>query len=129
METEPKSDGLKANGLQRDGRGGPRAGAGRKYGSLASKNLTFIELCRLHTPKAVERLVQLMMQDEDRRLAFDAACILIAHAHGKPRESVVHEQQDILTVQYQSVEDARRAVEAEGFPLTRLEAPRLIKHD
>src|SRR6516225_4292516 len=116
METKPKSDGLKANGPQRDGRGGRRAGAGRKYGSLAAKNMTFIELCRLHTPAAVARLVELMNQDEDRRVAFDAACILIAHGHGKPREHAVHEQQDIMTVQYRSIEEIEAEMRAKGIP-------------
>ena len=81
MDTEAKTNG---QGRERDGRGGRRVGAGRKYGSTALKGVNFTNLCRLHTPAAVERLVQLINQDEDRRVAFDAACILIAHGHGKP---------------------------------------------
>jgi len=81
MDTEAKTNG---QGRERDGRGGRRVGAGRKYGSTALKGVNFTDLCRLHSPAAVERLVELMRQDEDRRVAFDAACILIAHGHGKP---------------------------------------------
>jgi hypothetical protein len=70
-----------------------------------------------------------MNQDEDRRVAFNAACILIAHGHGKPREHVVHEQQDIMTVQYRSVEEIEQSLMAKGIPIDRLEAPKLIEQD
>ena len=39
----------------------------------------------------------------------------------------MHEQQDIMTVQYQSVEEIRQALIAEGIPIDRLEAPKLIE--
>jgi hypothetical protein len=56
-----------------------------------------------------------------------SACILIAHGYGKPREHVVHEQQDTLKLQYQSLEEIPQALMAEGIPIDRLEAPKLIE--
>jgi hypothetical protein len=103
--------------------------AGRPPGGTSYSNRQFIERCRIHSPRAVERLVQLMNQDDDRRLAYDAACAIIAHAHGKARERVTIEQQEAtLTVQYPSFDELRQALIAEGLPIDRLDKPKLIEH-
>jgi hypothetical protein len=69
-----------------------------------------------------------LIADENRRVAFDAACILIAHGHGKPREHVMVEQQEIMAVQYRSVEEIEQSLMAKGIPIDRLNAPKLIEH-
>jgi hypothetical protein len=115
-------------GLRTNGWGGKREGSGRRPGSPNLTNLKFVDLCRVNSPRAIERLVELMNQNEDRRLAFDAACAIIAHAHGKPRESSKIEQyESSVTVGYASLEELRQAVIAEGVPLDRLEEPKLIE--
>ncbi len=40
----------------------------------------------------------------------------------------MHEQQDIMTVQYQSLEEARAMCIAAGIPLDRLEQAKIIEH-
>jgi hypothetical protein len=99
------------------------ANNGRPRGRANYHQMRFRDLVRHRTPAAVARMVQLSMQNDDLRVAFDATRELIYWGHGKPREHSVVEQNDIADVIYPTLEELRAQLIAEGLPLDRLEQP------
>ena len=112
--------------------GGKREGAGRPPGpngrGAAFKHLR--ELARSYTEEAVLTIVSIMRNSkEDGRLRLACANAILDRGYGKPREGEVVEQEDLATMEYQTVEEAEAALIAEGIPIDRLRAPKLIDHD
>ena len=112
--------------------GGKREGAGRPPGpngrGAAFKHLR--ELARSYTEEAVLTIVSIMHNSkEDGWLLLACAKTILDRGHGKPREGQVVEQEDMLTRTYPTLEDMEAAMIAEGIPIDRLRAPKLIDHD
>jgi len=60
--------------------------SGNPAGRPKSDNIAK-ELAMQHGPEAVARLVQLMRDDDDRRVSLQATAILLDRAYGKPLQS------------------------------------------
>ena len=113
-------------------RGGKREGAGRPPGpngrGAAFKHLR--ELARSHTEDAIQTIVNIMHnKSNDAWVRLACANAILDRGYGKPREGQVVEQEDMLTRTYPTLEDMEAAMIAEGIPIDRLRAPRLIAHD
>jgi hypothetical protein len=112
-------------------RGGKREGAGRPPGpngrGAAFKHLR--ELARSHTEEAVLTIVNIMHKSKDEWLRLACANAILDRGFGKPREGQVVEQEDILTMEYPTLDDLEAELIAEGIPIDRLRAPKLIEHD
>ena len=118
-------EGQNPHGGKREGAGRPRGPNGR---GAAFKHLR--ELARSHTEDAIQTIVNIMNnKSNDAWVLLACANAILDRGYGKPREGEVVEQEDLATMEYQTVEEAEAALIAEGIPIDRLRAPKLIDHD
>jgi hypothetical protein len=117
-----------------NGHGGAREGAGRPAGVPNATTLKFRQLCRKYDEEAVARLAELMRQDENKRVALAAAVKLLEYGYGKPKDSnmieqeeIMIEQKEMMRVPYPSFEEIKARAIARGLPVDHLEA--LMKHE
>jgi hypothetical protein len=115
---------------EKDGRannGGRRENSGRSPGTPNFSTLKFRELARRRSPAALNRMWQLACQNDDLKVAFNATRELMYWAHGKPREHVTVENQDTLSMRYQTLDEIKQELIANGLPIDHLEKPKLIE--
>jgi hypothetical protein len=112
-------------------RGGKREGAGRPPGpngrGAAFKHLR--ELARSHTEEAVLTVVDLMRTSKDEWLRLACANTILDRGFGKTREGQVVEQQDIVTRRYETLDEIKAELIANGLPIDHLSPPKLIEID
>jgi hypothetical protein len=87
------------------------------------------ELAQSYTEEAIEALVDIMRTAEEPRDRLLAINILLDRGYGKPKEHVQIEQQDTLTKRYQTLEEIKAELIANGLPIDHLEAPKLIEDE
>jgi hypothetical protein len=118
----------KSNGR---GWGGPRPNSGRPPGPARhpSSLKKMRELAQSYTEEAIEALVDIMRTAEEPRDRLLAINILLDRGYGKPKEHVQIEQQDTLTKRYQTLEEIKAELIANGLPIDHLEAPKLIEDE
>jgi hypothetical protein len=56
-----------------------------------------------------------------------AAGMILDRGYGRAREYIQVDAHENITVEYQSIEAARAALIADGYPLDKLETPKLIE--
>jgi hypothetical protein len=117
-----------------DGRrnnGGRREGAGRPPGpATPSVYKKLRDLACTHTEEAFEMILKLMRETEDEWLAFACANAVLDRGHGKPRDHIAVELQEVITKQYPTLEEIKADLIAHGLPIDHLlKVPKLIKHD
>jgi hypothetical protein len=114
-----------------DGRrfnGGKRQGAGRPPGPTGGpKWRTLRDLAGTYTEEAIETLRSMMRNSKDDWLRLACANALLDRGHGKPREAAIFEQQETLTARYQSLDEIKAELIANGLPIDHLEHPKLIE--
>jgi hypothetical protein len=116
-----KPDGRRFNGGKRQGAGRPRGPAGGpKWRNLR-------DLAATYTEDAVETIRTLMHTAEDEWLRFECAKALLDRGHGKPREAAIFEQQETHDATYQSLDEIKAELRANGLPIDHLEHPKLIE--
>jgi hypothetical protein len=88
------------------------------------------DLARTYTEKAFETIVTLMRETKDERLRLACANAILDRGHGKPRDHIAVEQQDVITMQNPTLEDIKADLIAHGLPIDHLlNVPKLIEHD
>jgi hypothetical protein len=116
-----------------DGRrnnGGRREGAGRPPGPATPTKWKMLrDLAVTYTEEAFETILYLMRTSEDEWLRLACANVVLDRGHGKPRDHVTVEQQADIATPYPTLEELEAALIAEGIPIDRLKAPKLIEHD
>ncbi len=121
------------NGQKVDGRGGKREGAGRPVGAYGPYHKTGVQKLRLlaqnFTEEAPMKIVTVMRTTNSDTVALVAAGMILDRGHGKSREFVSVERDETLTVQYETLEQARAKLIEAGIPLDRLGQPKLIEHE
>ena len=119
-----KSDGRRNNG-------GRREGAGRPPGpAVPSKYKMLRDLARNYTEEAFETIVTLMRETEDEWLRLACANAILDRGHGKPRDHIAVEQQDVVRASYPTLEEVKADLIAHGLPIDHLlKMPKLIEHD
>jgi hypothetical protein len=127
MRKDHKPDGRANNG-------GKREGAGRPPGIPNAPAVHLRDLCRRYTPDIVEKLWEFVEQKnwkkKDPWLAFAAMKELNDRAWGKPRETLLVEQQDaVLLARYPTLDEIKADLIAHGLPIDHLKAPQLIEHE
>lgn len=114
--------------------GGYRPGTGTKAGEVrgpySKNNLQKLRLmAQEYTERALKRIVEIMESpDSHPTVVLAAAGMILDRGHGKAREYVTIESNETLTIEYESIEEARAKLIADGFPIDRLEQPKLIEH-
>ncbi len=120
------------NGQKVDGRGGKREGAGRPVGAYGPYHKTGVQKLRAlaneYTEEAFMKIVTVMRTAESPTVQLAAAGMILDRSVGKAREYVTVDQNETLAVQYETVEEARAKLIADGIPLDCLEQPKLIEH-
>jgi hypothetical protein len=119
-----KSDGRRNNG-------GRREGAGRPPGpAVPSKYKMLRDLACTYTEEAFEAILRTMRTTKDEWLRFACANAVLDRGHGKPREHVTFEAQEVIAMQYPTLEEIKADLIARGLPIEHLlEVPKLIEHD
>ena len=119
-----KSDGRRNNG-------GRREGAGRPPGpAVPSKYKMLRDLARTYTEEAFETIVTLMRETKDERLRLACANAILDRGHGKPRDHIAVEQQEVLRASYPTLEEVKADLIAHGLPIDHLlNMPKLIEPD
>ncbi len=117
-----------------DGRrfnGGKREGAGRPYGAVGPYHKTALQKLRAlaheFTDDAFMKIVTVTRTAENPMVVLAAAGMILDRGHGKAREYVTADQNETLTVKYETVEEARAKLIEAGIPLDRLGQPKLIE--
>jgi hypothetical protein len=117
------------DGIVRGPNGGARANAGRPPGTHTPIK-RFREAAQQHTERAVAVIAEIMNDHEVPPIVrLAAARELLDRGHGKAREHVMLETVDAMNVAYRTVEEIEQSLIAKGFPLDKLNAPRLIEHE
>jgi hypothetical protein len=118
-----------------DGRrfnGGKREGAGRPYGAVGPYHKTALQklraLAQQYSEEALLRIVTVMRTSNNPMAQLAAAGMILDRGHGKAREYVTVDQNETLTIEYETVEQARAKLIADGYPLDHLQQPKLIEH-
>jgi hypothetical protein len=119
-----KSDGRRNNG-------GRREGAGRPPGpAVPSKYKMLRDLACTYTEEAFEAILRTMRTTKDEWLRFACANAVLDRGHGKPREHGTFEAQEVIALQYPTLEEIKADLIARGLPIEHLlEVPKLIEHD
>ena len=117
-----------------DGRrfnGGKRQGAGRPPGPAGGPKFRILrDLAATYTQEAIETIRTMMHNSKDEWLRFACANALLDRGHGKPRDHVAIEQQEIIAMEYPTLEDIKADLIAHGLPIDHLlKMPKLIEHD
>jgi hypothetical protein len=98
--------------------GGPwlcREGAGRPPGpTVPSKYKILRDLACTYTEEAFETIVTLMRETKDEWLRLDCANAILDRGHGKPREHIAVEQQDIIAMKYPTLDEIKADLIAHG---------------
>jgi hypothetical protein len=111
------------------GWGGPRPNSGRPPGPARqpSSLKKMRELAQRHTEEAIEALVDIMRTAAEPRDRLLAINFLLDRGYGKPKEHVAVEQQETLTMRYQTLEEIKAGLIANGLPIDHLARPKLIE--
>jgi hypothetical protein len=107
-----------------NGWGGKRQGAGRAADAAITAARIGLELfqseCRQHKSEILARFLQLVMQDDDRKLALDAGLAVLAYGFGKPRETIMLEGEVVTRHEYGSFDELKQVLIERGLPVDRL---------
>jgi len=72
-------------------RGGKRAGAGRKKGSVSKAKLELADMAKGHASEALETLVNIMRNGEQEGTRLSAANAILDRGYGKPYQAAAPE--------------------------------------
>lgn len=106
-----------------NGWGGKRENSGPKGSVISAARIgleLFQDACRQHKTEILTRFLELVKQDEDRRLSLDAGLAILAYGFGKPRETITLEGEVITRHEYETFDELKEVLIARGLPVDRL---------
>ena len=116
----------------KNGWGGKREGGGRPYGAVGPYHKTALNklraLAQEYTEEAFMKIVHVMRTAENPTVALAAAGMILDRGHGRARDFVTVEHDTNITVEYETLEMARKRLIEAGIPLDKLGQPKLVEH-